>query len=214
MSELIQRIITGIILAFAIAALLFFVPPVIFAIFILGIFAAILITEWPKLAASRPKLWLLTPIYPALPLLLIILMQLSGYKMLNFLIFSNAAVLDSASYFVGKALGKHKLMPSVSPKKTWEGFFGGVFSTLLLNILIFDYRNLMFTFKFTLPFTIAICFIALAGDLFESYLKRTAHLKDSANILPGHGGILDRIDSVLFIAPLVYLLRNYLLRLS
>ena len=112
---------------------------------------------------------------------------------------------DTGAYFAGRFLGKHKLYPAVSPKKTWEGAFGGLAGSFLaaagmkLGRLdgVFNWADVVF---------LAIPGAALAqvGDLAESLLKRSVGVKDSGSILPGHGGILDRIDAVLFFAPYVF----------
>ncbi len=116
---------------------------------------------------------------------------------------SLTAVADTSAYFTGRAFGKHKLAPQLSPGKTWEGFFGAV--------VFGGLWALVSTYWLDIPSEQFIAFIALSkftvvmsvfGDLFESLLKREAGVKDSGHILPGHGGILDRIDSLLSAAPL------------
>lgn len=113
---------------------------------------------------------------------------------------------DSFAYLVGRFLGKHKLMPKISPKKTWEGFIGGLFFALLSAYLLdqFGAVDIISTWQWLLlGFIVVIS--STFGDLFESALKRSHGLKDSGNFMPGHGGILDRIDSLLFAMPLAYL---------
>ena len=113
-------------------------------------------------------------------------------------------VFDSFAYLSGKLLGRHKLAPSISPKKTWEGFAGGLIFTMGAAWLWASWYS-----GLTTPQWIAVGLIAgiagTAGDLFESMLKRRAGVKDSGNLIPGHGGILDRIDSILFAAPVTFL---------
>jgi len=119
-------------------------------------------------------------------------------------------VNDSFAFFVGKNLGKRKLFESVSPKKTIEGFFGGVlFSLIAAFILSFFCDFLSLTNLIVISLIAAI--LGTAGDLVESKFKRQANTKDSGNIMPGHGGILDRLDSLLFVAPFVYLYIHYLI---
>ena len=97
---------------------------------------------------------------------------------------------DAGAYFVGKAIGKHKFSPIISPNKTWEGFFGGiVIATIAMVIMYFHYPIVALCIA---PF---IAIFATIGDLFQSMLKRMAGVKDSGNIMPGHGGVFDRIDS-------------------
>lgn len=112
---------------------------------------------------------------------------------------------DTGAYFTGMFLGKRKLAPQISPNKTWEGFVGGVlFSILCVYIMVIYVQSLQ-----EIPLLVITPLISVAGqlgDLFESTLKRFAGCKDSGNIIPGHGGILDRFDSMLWAAPLVYYL--------
>jgi phosphatidate cytidylyltransferase len=110
---------------------------------------------------------------------------------------------DVAQYLWGKTLGRHKIIPKVSPNKTWEGFLGGVATTTLLSMVLSDWLTPM-------PWTVAIgagLLISIAGfigDVTISALKRDIGLKDSGSLLPGHGGILDRIDSLTYTAPLFF----------
>lgn len=102
-------------------------------------------------------------------------------------------VNDTGAYLAGSTLGKHKLFPSVSPKKSWEGFFGGLIASTVAAGLILGWEHSYYG--------IIISIVATWGDLFESMIKRSVGVKDSGNIIPGHGGILDRIDSLLFVLP-------------
>lgn len=119
-------------------------------------------------------------------------------------------VNDSFAFLVGKNLGTRKLFPSVSPKKTVEGFIGGLIFALLASILISKLNTDFSTFEWAVIAALISCFGTM-GDLIESKFKRQANLKDSGTIMPGHGGILDRLDSLLFAAPFVYLYINYLI---
>ena len=118
---------------------------------------------------------------------------------------------DTGAYYVGSYWGSHKLCPSVSPKKTIEGAVGGLAANLLAG---FFYKIIFFP---SLPavdcLALALCAGAVgqAGDLFESEFKRAAGVKDSSRLLPGHGGVWDRIDALLFAAPVTYLLKELLL---
>ncbi len=111
---------------------------------------------------------------------------------------------DSGAYYVGRALGKHKLAPKISPGKTWEGVAGGVAAGLLMATLAHFWFFRELPLKWALPLAAVMVVAGIFGDLTESALKRGAGAKDAAKILPGHGGILDRLDSLLFNAPLLY----------
>ena len=100
---------------------------------------------------------------------------------------------DAGAYFVGKAIGKHKFSPIISPNKTWEGFFGGIIVATLALVIIYLFAPTLD--KKVLIIAPIISIFATIGDLFQSMLKRMAGVKDSGNIMPGHGGVFDRIDS-------------------
>ncbi len=111
---------------------------------------------------------------------------------------------DAGQYFVGKALGKRKLAPAISPGKTIEGAVGGLFAAAgfaaLCTLIFFPELS----YKFSVPLGVAMAALGMFGDLAESAIKRGSKTKDAASILPGHGGLLDRLDSLLFNAPLLY----------
>jgi phosphatidate cytidylyltransferase len=111
---------------------------------------------------------------------------------------------DAGAYYTGRALGKRKLAPKISPGKTWEGVVGGIVAALLMGTVAHYWFFRELPLKWTLPLAFIMTVIGILGDLTESALKRGAGAKDAANILPGHGGILDRLDSLLFNAPLIY----------
>lgn len=111
---------------------------------------------------------------------------------------------DSAAYYGGRAFGRHKLAPTVSPGKTWEGAVTGMLASLLLAAASHYWFFPELPLKLGLPLAALMNVLGVLGDLTESALKRSAGTKDTAQILPGHGGMLDRIDSLLFNAPLIY----------
>ncbi|RSD27992.1 phosphatidate cytidylyltransferase [Mesobacillus subterraneus] len=112
---------------------------------------------------------------------------------------------DSGAYFIGRAFGKHKLWPEISPNKTTEGFFGGVLSALVVASLFSVFADMNVSALVLLTATAFLSVFGQIGDLVESALKRYYNVKDSGNILPGHGGMLDRFDSLLFVWPLIHL---------
>lgn len=116
---------------------------------------------------------------------------------------------DSGAYFVGRKLGKNKLWPEISPKKTIEGFIGGIVIAVIFAVgmqLIYPFANGYISLVLV---TIFASIIGQMGDLVESAIKRHFDVKDSGNILPGHGGILDRFDSLLFVVPLLHFLHLF-----
>lgn len=133
--------------------------------------------------------------------------------------FGGAWFADTGAYFTGRFLGKHKLSPQISPKKTVEGLIGGLVSNvLLLCLLAFVYSSIISSLGGIIEINyLAICVIGLvialagtAGDLTASVIKRQIGIKDYGNVIPGHGGIMDRFDSILFTAPTLYILTRFL----
>ncbi|MDQ3804360.1 MAG: phosphatidate cytidylyltransferase [Acidobacteriota bacterium] len=116
---------------------------------------------------------------------------------------------DTGAYYAGRAFGKHKLAPKVSPGKTWEGAAGGMLASLLMAALAHFWFFPELSWRAALPLAAVMNVLGVVGDLTESALKRGASAKDAANILPGHGGFLDRLDSLLFNAPLLYYFALY-----
>lgn len=135
----------------------------------------------------------------------------------------SAWVGDAGAYFVGTFLGKHKMCPKISPKKTWEGFFGGIITSgVVAVILCFGYEfidsmmnNGVHTFRinwiYLTVLALVLSFLGVVGDLSASLIKRECSVKDFGNILPGHGGVLDRFDSILFVAPFAYMIFKIIL---
>ncbi|MHB1688019.1 MAG: phosphatidate cytidylyltransferase [Ignavibacteriaceae bacterium] len=130
-----------------------------------------------------------------------------GYLIISIL--ATIWICDSAAFYGGTALGKHKLFPRVSPNKSWEGaIFGFIFAVLtmiLAHAIVLNFLPL----TEIIIFGIIIGTIGQAGDLVESLLKRDAGVKDSSNLIPGHGGLFDRFDSLLFSAPVILLVLKY-----
>lgn len=150
------------------------------------------------------KRFILSSFYLTSGFIFIVLIATNFEPKLLFGAFVLVWINDSFAYLVGKNFGKQKLFPSVSPKKTVEGFLGGLFFSCIASYFIFAYTN---TLSFTNWLIIAIIMSTFGtiGDLIESKFKRQADVKDSGAIMPGHGGLLDRLDSIIFAAPFVYL---------
>ena len=154
---------------------------------------------------------LMGPVYIGLPLAMLLPIDrfyLIHYHIKGIWIFFLLAVTfanDTGAFYIGKIFGKHKLYESVSPNKTWEGAVGGLVSGVIVGLLflfVFRYHPVNPT---VIGLIVALCIAGQIGDLSESMLKRDRGAKDSGKILPGHGGILDRIDSILFSVPILYL---------
>ena len=111
---------------------------------------------------------------------------------------------DSGAYFAGRALGKHKLAPKISPGKTWEGLIGGLVTAGAFGALATFWFFPELPYKWSVPLAMVMAAVSVLGDLAESAMKRGSDTKDAASILPGHGGLLDRLDSLLFNAPILY----------
>jgi phosphatidate cytidylyltransferase len=148
-------------------------------------------------------------VFPFFISLLVPMMNLNNGRYLVLIPFISAWCSDAGAYFIGSKFGKHKLAPSISPKKSIEGAFGGVAGGIL-GMLI--YGIILHFCKTDVPWLIFVFMgvlgsvFGLLGDLFLSYIKRDCKIKDFGNFLPGHGGVLDRFDSVLFVVPVCYYL--------
>ncbi len=159
---------------------------------------------WQALWPVQPQLLLL-----ALPWLLLgllpLLVLLQRDDPASLLLFCWVVLLtqlnDIAQYFAGKAMGRHRIAPRLSPNKTWEGFCGGVVGSMLLSLL-FTPRLLALTWPAALGFGLLVGSGGFAGDLLFSWFKRRAGIKDFGRLLPGQGGVLDRLDSLTCTAPL------------
>jgi len=147
---------------------------------------------------------LVAPIYIGAPLgMLVALQSLSGPKA-TLLLMATIVVSDSAQYYTGRAFGRRPLAPTISPKKTVEGAIGGVVLGALFMAIAISFLFPATPIVVRILLGLVMVFLGIAGDLFESRLKRTAGLKDSSALIPGHGGVLDRIDALLFAIPVFY----------
>jgi len=152
---------------------------------------------------------LFAPIYLGLPLGALATVRTQAGREAVLLLLAVIVISDSAQYYTGRAFGRRPLSPTISPKKTVEGAIGGVVFGTLATMAAGHY-------VFTSPLWMlallgaAISLLGIVGDLFESLLKRSAGIKDSSNLIPGHGGVLDRIDSWLFAAPVYYVFVRFI----
>jgi phosphatidate cytidylyltransferase len=146
-------------------------------------------------------------IYITAPLLILnLIQQYSKHQMISFtlamfvIIWTN----DTFAYLSGIAFGKHKMFERISPKKSWEGFAGGLMMGLIASFIFYYFFPAPGLVNWLLFGTFTVV-LSNFGDFFESLLKRKAGIKDSGSLLPGHGGVLDRIDSMLFVGPVIYM---------
>jgi len=176
----------------------------------IAIASAALVRGVDRGALANVAAAILPGIYIGVPIGALVAMRIAHGPAIVFLLMLTVMISDTAQYYTGRALGRHPLAPAISPKKTIEGAIGGfVFGALTLAIVG----------RWWLPSVqvgarvllgLAIAALGIAGDLFESLLKRAAGVKDSSSLIPGHGGVLDRIDALLFAAPVYYLVLRYL----
>jgi phosphatidate cytidylyltransferase len=140
----------------------------------------------------------------------------STYEYLPFyvlLIFAFVWTNDTSAYLIGSIFGRHKMFPRISPQKSWEGFAGGFIVTLSVSLLLAGlFPGLLTAMHHWPALSVIVVVFATWGDLVESLMKRNFEVKDSGTLLPGHGGILDRMDSVILAVPVVYIYVEYFIR--
>jgi len=182
------------------------------------VYACFLVRRYPALGALWQRSWLL--IVAGLFVLLpgwsaLVFLSASGHHVaLVLLLLGMVAAADIGAYFSGRAFGRRKLAPQVSPNKTWEGFAGGMCCSCLvaLGFVVFMDTGSPLTpllLLKVLAAALSVAVISVVGDLFESMVKRMAGVKDSGTLLPGHGGVLDRIDSITAALPLFAITLNW-----
>ena len=158
----------------------------------------------PKLLTNR---YINTTFYISCGFIFLILISLSSGAYSSSTIIGMFVLIwtnDSFAYIIGSNFGRQKLFESVSPKKTVEGFLGGLFFSTVVGYLLFKFADNL-EFSNWLIISVIVSVFGTIGDLIESKYKRQANVKDSGNLIPGHGGLLDRMDSAIFIAPFIYL---------
>ena len=207
------RTTTGLVLASTFWITYLELPPIALSLLFGFSLLGILVLEWPRLVPfSGIKGILFTLLYPVTPIICLLLLNHDPtHRELIALIYITVPSFDTGSYFAGTLLGTRKLWKRMSQHKTWEGFAGGCIATWIA--LLFYAAGTNISWYQTILLTALIAPLALMGDLFESLLKRRAQVKDSGFLLPGHGGLLDRFDSVLFVSVVCYLLRTQIIRL-
>ncbi len=186
-----------------------------FALLFFPIIALAELYRKKKTPFENSALTIIGTIYVILPIMLLnhlIEFDVSSYSITNFwpvlTIFILVWCNDTFAYLIGRKLGKHKLFERISPKKSWEGFFGGMIFSVIGGITIAYFIEA--PLHQYIIYAVLISVVGTIGDLVESMLKRSLDLKDSGVILPGHGGILDRFDAVLFVIPIVYFMNQFI----
>lgn len=167
--------------------------------------------------ASQAAMTILGIYYVAVPVSFLYSIRIMKYGIFVFiLVFICSWIADTFAYFVGSAIGKHKLVPKLSPKKSIEGAVGGVAGAALIGLIYgIVVQNVFITKQTAIPFMIIAAVgavISIFGDLAASAIKRNYDVKDYGKLIPGHGGILDRFDSMIFVAPIVYIVAGLLLK--
>lgn len=153
---------------------------------------------------------IMTQIYIGVPMALMCLVHDLTDGRFLLLVFAMIWINDTGAFLTGSMLGRHKLFERISPKKTWEGFFGGLVFNIIAGYIFFrcwgaEYSHDMPGLWSWMLLGVIITLFSTWGDLVESLMKRSLNIKDSGNLIPGHGGILDRIDSMLFVMPVTFL---------
>ncbi|CAN4271577.1 CdsA CDP-diglyceride synthetase [Methylophilaceae bacterium] len=181
-------------------SLLVFVIVAIFWFFVVPIWFKTKTVIGNKLLMSALGLLLIASLWLAL------ICAKGADPLLLLLLLATIWIADSAAYFAGKNFGKHKLAPHISPGKTWEGVLGAMIAVTAFGAIIYFNDGLGFHQMVVFPGLWLIVGLGVVGDLFESLMKRQANLKDSGHLLPGHGGILDRVDGIIPSLPIAILM--------
>jgi CDP-diglyceride synthetase len=209
LADLPVRAVTAVIFGLVFGGVFLFLPPLYFSGLLAIIAGIILFGEWVAFPAWT---WLIIPVYPTLPFcFLIYLNQSSVYHQLLYYLFVMVFAHDTGAYITGSLFGKTKIAPSISPKKSWEGGLGGLCFAALALVTMMVLHDKPLPVWFILIFAVSVAVLATVGDFFESWLKRKAGVKNSGSLLPGHGGLLDRFDSILAVAFLFFIFRNQLI---
>jgi len=175
------------------------------------VLASLTLTTWrgDRDALGRASAAVFPMLYLGLPIgAMAALRALRGREAL-FLLLLTVMVSDTAQYYSGRAFGTRLLAPAISPKKTIEGAIGGFVCGALLLVVVGAWWLPAMPVALRALLGVALVALGIAGDLFESMLKRSAGVKDSSTLIPGHGGVLDRIDALLFAAPVYYIVLKY-----
>jgi len=203
MNELVTRSISGIIFI-AILLLGTTYSKTSFIILYLSLASISIYEMWNILEKKS----ILPLVFVSLPFILLI--SLAGFKndfdpLLVLYILILTWTFDSFAYLFGSRYGRNKILPKISPKKSWEGFFGGYISTLIISFILMNYQAKLLEEYIIIAFILPVT--ATVGDLIASYYKRKSNVKDYGKIIPGHGGIIDRLDAIFITIPVVFIIK-------
>ncbi len=214
MSEILKRSIYGAIYV-AILWTCTYTSAISFAI-LFGALGGISLYEMWKLRKGKSKIVSFS--YVIVPFILIHFLPYSGTgfstnpfnQSIVLLLFVLTWTFDTFAYLVGVKFGKNKIKPSISPKKSWEGFIGGLLFCVSTGLVLNHFFNEFFKIgiETIIIFSLILPFTATLGDFIESHYKRQAEVKDSGNLIPGHGGVLDRMDAFMITIPVLYIIIN------
>lgn len=210
-----KKAVTGLVLIVSFWFIFFKLPIIFSSIALAIILLEMLIIEWPRFFnITSSSFWLLMPLYPITPMIMaIIINQHPVQRGLILFMVILVAAFDFGGYAFGSLFGKNKIAPSISPRKSWEGVLGGLIFFQIALAIMLNLNNAHVSIMLRIYLSMIICFLALLGDMVESFLKRRVGIKDSGSFLPGHGGFFDRLDALMFVTPFFFLLRAYLTNL-
>jgi phosphatidate cytidylyltransferase len=203
------RVLSGAVLVGLVVVVVWFAPAAVFETFAIAVG---LVGTWELFRLSNAGALAtiaFAAIYIAAPLASLVAIRLVGGPRAVFLLMITVMISDTAQYYTGRTLGSRPLAPRISPKKTIEGAIGGFVIGTAAFVVIGEWWAAGIPIAARVALGLAIVGLGIAGDLFESFLKRRAGVKDSSALIPGHGGVLDRIDALLFAAPVYYLVLRY-----
>lgn len=209
-SQFLKRLITTIIGFIGFGIFFYLLPPLFLSFLMLLAGAWIAYKEWPLLCPFSqhlcPFIFLLYPL-PSFMMAILLNQTTLTHPLFGWMIIV-VNLHDASAYLAGTLFGKHKIAPTISPQKTIEGCTGGFLTLFFLHFFLFARTGS--SIGDIAMVSLVISALSTLGDFFESSLKRTAGLKDSGDLLPGHGGLLDRFDALIFVTPFVYLYQNRL----
>jgi len=203
------RVLSGAVLVGLVVVVVWFAPAAVFETFAIAVG---LVGTWELFRLSNAGALAtiaFAAIYIAAPLASLVAIRLVGGPRAVFLLMITVMISDTAQYYTGRTLGSRPLAPRISPKKTIEGAIGGFVIGTAAFVVIGEWWAVGIPIAARVALGLAIVGLGIAGDLFESFLKRRAGVKDSSALIPGHGGVLDRIDALLFAAPVYYMVLRY-----